>query len=177
MIAAVLLALLACGSAPAFAAVRMPEIYGDNMVLQTNEEYGARAFLNGEADANELVTITANSAKYEVNADTNGNWKVMLNPTASKEDFLTISVVGESGPTLTFRNISYGDVYICSGQSNMVFPLNLALNSSAEIADAANWPNFRLFTVGLNQSAWGGTRVEAWMSPKALSACEHPPIR
>lgn len=107
----------------------------------------------------------------------------------------------------------------------MVFPLNLALNSSAEIADAANWPNFRLFTVGLNtshselnnvngtwlrmtpdnvasfsavcymtardvarmhtgnrpvgliQSAWGGTRVEAWMSPKALSACEHPPIR
>lgn len=106
----------------------------------------------------------------------------------------------------------------------MVFPLNLALNASAEIADAANWPNFRLFTVSLNhsttelntvngswvhmtpqniatfsavcymtardvarmhtgtrpvgliQSAWGGTRVEAWMSAKALTACVHPPI-
>ncbi len=152
---------------------------------------------------------------------------------------------GEDGPARIANNVKYGDVFFCSGQSNMVFPLKLAFNASAEIKTLADFPDFRFFMtaranstqpledfsptpaacdasagfrdcnrwltakeaaledsskdptssfvasfsavcymaardlarlhtgnrpVGLIQSAWGGTRVEAWTSAAALAS-------
>ena len=58
---------------------------------------------------------------------------------------MTIIVSGETGPNVTARHVSGGDVFFCSGQSNMQFPLNLAFNASEEEATLADFPNFRFF--------------------------------
>ncbi|EDQ89810.1 uncharacterized protein MONBRDRAFT_24947, partial [Monosiga brevicollis MX1] len=219
-----LVCLLAVGTVRA--SVHMPSVFSDNMVLQTNAAYGARAFFYGTANPNERVIINmtgVNRAVYEVTADANGDWKITSNPLRVTEDTEAFTVTGEDGDPIIARNVSVGEVFLCSGQSNMVFPVALSLNSSAEEKDAENWPQFRLFLaslvakpteqkdvpgkwvrntpgnvsgfsavcyftardtmrllgntgpVGLVQIAWGGTRVESWMSPEALAACPNPP--
>ena len=205
--------------AAALGAVRMPAYFGDGMIVQTNGEYGARAFLNGMAAPGEQVTVKAGTV-YHTQADASGAWDVQL--LAPKG---TITVSGESGPSIVAADVQSGDVFFCSGQSNMVFPMSLTLNASAEMNTTVDYPNFKLFTVpqrtaatpqfdldrtvpgqakwidatpttianfsavcymavreiarlhtskrpmGLVFSAWGGTRIEAWMSPTALGAC------
>eukprot|EP01052_Picozoa_sp_SAG31_P042490 SAG31_NODE_6761_length_1895_cov_1.702116_3_plen_88_part_00 len=54
--------------------------------------------------------------------------------------------------TVTLSDVAFGDVYLCTGQSNMEFSVNAAANASAEIADSVNYPQLRLATV-LNRPA------------------------
>ena len=57
----------------------------------------------------------------------------------------TITVTGEDGPAVVAHNVSSGDVFFCSGQSNMVFPMSLTINATDEIATLASYPQFRFF--------------------------------
>ena len=57
----------------------------------------------------------------------------------------TITVTGEDGPAVVAHNVSNGDVFFCSGQSNMVFPMSLTINATDEIATLASYPQFRFF--------------------------------
>ena len=227
--------------------VTMPRWFGDNMVLQTNAEYGARAFLSGKAKPNETITVVLSPSgrpAQTTRARSDGTFEVQVMPGTSRR--LTVTVTGEDGPAAVAHNVSGGDVFFCSGQSNMVFPLSMAFNHSAEAATLASFPLFRFFMTGrdtaatpqfdlrpvgangtacdadtncnkwltatealapspstgrafidmfsavcfmtvrdiarmhadnegqrpiaLIQSAWGGTRVEAWMSTEALAA-------
>ena len=50
------------------------------------------------------------------------------------------------GKSQTLSNVAFGDVFLCSGQSNMAFSPNLAFNATEEIADSINYPNIRMFT-------------------------------
>lgn len=121
---------------------------------------------------------------------------------------------------LNLTNILFGDVWLCSGQSNMAHIMNNIDNPEADIANSVNYPNLRTFTVermysnttqedllgvarpwvapspdnigsfsavcylfgtllvdkynipiGLLETDWGGTRIEAWSSPAALNVC------
>ena len=62
-------------------------------------------------------------------------------------------VISDGGTDLTLRDVAYGDVYLCTGQSNMAFSLNEAYNASAEIADSGRYPGLRLATVNLTEAA------------------------
>jgi len=100
------------------ATVTLPSVFGDNMVLQRKTD----AALWGSAKANSKVTITASwtKAKTIVTADAEGNWKTTIStPEAGGPFEMTFS----DGEKLTLRNILIGEVWFCSGQSNMQMPV------------------------------------------------------
>lgn len=67
-------------------------------------------------------------------------------PTAASETPYTITATSGSG-SISLKNVLFGDVWVCGGQSNMVFTVPSAFNATDEIAKADNYPNIRLFTV------------------------------
>jgi hypothetical protein len=141
-----LCSVLAALLSSAAAAVTMPSIFGDGMVLQTNNEYGSRAFLNGFAAPGERVKISG-SGSYEVTADAEGAWSVMINPHgSSSEPSVTLTVQGETGPALSASGCMFGDVFICSGGEEMLVPTKEIANATAEMATASSYPLMRLFT-------------------------------
>jgi sialate O-acetylesterase len=129
--------------------VRMPAIFGDHMVLQQNKKIPVW----GWADPGEQVTVELNKVAVSAKADADGKWRVDLAP-AKVANPPTLTVKGKN--TLTFTDVLLGDVWICSGQSNMEFDLagNLApykgfggAANAATAVPAANDPQLRLFLV------------------------------
>lgn len=98
---------------PLFAQVSLPHIFTDNMVLQRD----APIKIWGKAGKKEAVTVTFNDTKVFAKADNKGNWSVTLQPVAWGGPY-TLQVAGKSN-TVTFENVLVGDVWLCSGQSNM----------------------------------------------------------
>ena len=122
--------------------IRLPSVIGDNMVLQQ----GMQVPIWGWADPCEKITIKASwGGKWEATADANGNWMVKIEPgkTGGPYDLSLESVKN----TIVLKNVLVGEVWVCSGQSNMEFMLNQAVNGRQE-ANEANYPQIRLFTVG-----------------------------
>ena len=140
----VVLALLG-GVITASADVKLPAIISDNMVLQQ----GRQVAIWGTADAGEQVTVTLGEQKQTATADGNGLWKVELEPLKKGGPF-EMTVAGKN--TITVHNILVGEVWVCSGQSNMEFAVwnhNVfggVINEEKEVA-AANYPLIRLFIV------------------------------
>jgi sialate O-acetylesterase len=124
------------------AEVRLPSVIGDNMVLQQ----GMKVPIWGWADPNAKVTITASwgGEKCEATADEDGKWMVKIEPGKAGGPYeMTIS----DGNAVTLKNILVGEVWICSGQSNMEFGVYQGNNAAQEMEDANNYPQIRLFTV------------------------------
>ena len=133
----------------AFADVRVPALVGDNMVLQQ----GKKVRIWGWANPNEKVSITFDGKKTEATTDAQGHWETFIGPLKAGGPFeLTLS----AGNTLTIKNILVGEVWICSGQSNMEWPLINSKNGAQAVAEA-NYPEIRLFTV---QKATSSTRLD-----------------
>lgn len=129
--------LLAFG---AHADVRLPAIFSDNMVLQREKAVPVW----GWAQPGEKVKVECAGQSTSTVADANGKWQVSLKSLKTGGPY-TLKITGNNSITLT--NVMAGEVWLCSGQSNMSFQLNRANNSAQEIA-AANFPEIRLFTVG-----------------------------
>lgn len=135
-----LLAFVATAAAgPAFGEVTMPNIFGDRMVLQR----GMQVPFYGKAAPGEQVTVTVAGKTATTTADEDGAWKVAIGP-LPVANALKVSVAGTN--KLTFDDVLVGDVWVCSGQSNMAWRLAAANNAEQEIADADH-PNIRLYTV------------------------------
>eukprot|EP01120_Amphizonella_sp_Union-15-10_P017193 TRINITY_DN947_c0_g1_i5.p1 TRINITY_DN947_c0_g1~~TRINITY_DN947_c0_g1_i5.p1 ORF type:complete len:494 (+),score=91.72 TRINITY_DN947_c0_g1_i5:100-1581(+) len=117
---------------------------GSHMVLQRAPQ---RANLWGFTSAGVRVEVTFNSATYSAISNAKGEWNVFLPPTPAGGPY-TIRVLSDAGESVFLEDILFGDVYICSGQSNMQFTVREAFNSTAEIAAAANYNQIRVFTVG-----------------------------
>jgi len=129
------------GTGVTFADIRLPAIIGDNMVLQQDQ----KVTIWGWADPGEevMVSVSWHNMKWAVIAGRNGKWEYKMNPPKVGGPYeMTLS--GKN--TITIRNILVGEVWICSGQSNMQWPVQSSNNAEQEIA-AADYPNFRLFTV------------------------------
>ena len=134
-----------------FAEVKLPAIFGDNMVLQQQTD----AAIWGEASSNNTVKVRTSWDKksYSTKADATGNWKVMVRTPAAGGPFtITIS----EGKTLQLNNVLIGEVWICSGQSNMEMTMSgffsmPVLNSNEDIATSVN-ESIRLFTVKREKS-------------------------
>ena len=130
---------------PAFAKVKVPSLIGDNMVLQA----GKKVRIWGWADPQESITVEFANARTTTIADAKGNWQTLIGPFKSGAS-LVLTITGTN--TLSFKNILIGEVWVCSGQSNMEWPL-INTTGAAETVAQSNFPDIRLFTVPKKTSA------------------------
>jgi len=124
---------------PVAADVELPALISDNMVLQG----GTQVPIWGMAEPGERVSITMGERQASATADKEGWWMVKLEPLESGGPF-ELTVAGNN--TITLHNVLVGEVWVCSGQSNMQWSVGRAANPEGEIAEA-NYPNVRLFSV------------------------------
>ncbi len=131
----------------ALAEIKLPAIVSSNMVLQRN----TTIVLWGWADAKEKISIEASwlSEPIKIDTDKSGNWKTEVKTTNSKSP-QTIKIAGKSS-NVTLENVLFGEVWLCSGQSNMQQPINgyngqPTFGTIMTTATSKN-PNLRLFTV------------------------------
>ncbi|RYJ39448.1 Sialate O-acetylesterase [Flavobacterium anhuiense] len=119
--------------------VRMPLIFSDGMVLQRDKQIPIWGF----ADANETVEVHFNKQIKKTTADKNGKWTVNLNAEKAGGPFELV-IIGKN--KITIKNVLVGEVWICSGQSNMEFQVFKTMNSEKEIS-SADYPMIRHFGV------------------------------
>jgi sialate O-acetylesterase len=111
-------------------------------------QQGRTAPIWGWADKGEVVSVTLGEQRYTAKAGDDGRWKIELKKLKPGQ-ILVMSVKGSSGNSLTVKNILVGEVWICSGQSNMHWTFSKdhgVLNNEAELANA-NYNDIRIFTV------------------------------
>ena len=132
-----LLLLFLAGSLTA--QVKLSPIFNSNMVLQQGMEIPVW----GWASPGEKITVTLEKAVASARTDKAGKWTLKL-PAMNYGGPFKMTIKGKTLQTL--ENIMIGEVWVCSGQSNMEFNLLTAKNGEAEIA-ASNYPDIRLFTV------------------------------
>lgn len=116
-------------------------IFGDNMVLQRD----IAVPVWGWGQAGEDVTVEFAGQKVSAKTDVNGKWMVRLSPIPASAEGREMVIRGTKN-TVTFENIVVGEVWICSGQSNMEFPVGGSLNAPREITEA-NYPQIRQIAV------------------------------
>ena len=128
--------LIACSL---YANVRLPKIFNDNMVLQRDHSIPVW----GWADSKEKITVRFNQQTRVVTADKSGKWKIEFSAESAGGPFQLIITAKNS---ITLSNILVGDVWVCSGQSNMEFQLKNSSGADNEII-TANYPQIRQFEV------------------------------
>ena len=185
-------------------------MFQDHAVLQRDKPIS----IWGRAAANDRLTVSFAGNNATAQADGSGHWAATL-PAMSAGGPYTLSVTSAAGARQTIEDVLVGDVWLCSGQSNMVLQVHRSLDSRAEIAGSANdsirmlavglvnsltpletfstpvrWEKAGPATVpefsaacfyfaremqktvpvpmGLVNSSWGGSKIEAWMSTHAL---------
>ncbi len=116
-------------------------LFSDNVVLQR----GIKAPVWGWAAPGQKVTVSLAGDNYETTAGADGKWMLRIKPLTAGGPY-QMAVAAQNGPTVTLNNVMAGDVWICSGQSNMQWGVNGSINAEQEIANA-NYPQIRLFTV------------------------------
>lgn len=129
------------------AEVKLPAIVSSNMVLQRN----TTVVLWGWSDAKEKITIEVSWLSEEMNikADKRGRWQIEVKTTNSKDPQI-IKIKSEASD-ITLENVLFGEVWLCSGQSNMQQPLKGYFGQptfgSVNAISKSNNPNLRLFSV------------------------------
>ena len=125
----------------------------------------------GWADPNETVTVTAGAVKATGTAGADGKWSVNLVGLKAADQPIELVVVGKN--TVTFHDVLVGDVWLCSGQSNMGFGLSESHNAAEEIPKA-DFPTMRQFSVGAKFSSEPQSDCEGkWelTTPKNAGGC------
>lgn len=137
-----------------YADVKMPAIFADNMILQQNQKVPVW----GWAEPGENVTVEFGVQKKETVADVRGEWMLKLDPSKASSEpselIVSSSIGNPSSPEampgqsrqLKIKNVLVGEVWLCSGQSNMALNVLAAQNAKQEISDA-KYPEIRQFTV------------------------------
>lgn len=189
--------------------VALSALFQDHLVLQR----GRPVPIWGRAAPGEGVTVRFGRQEVSTTATADGRWLVRLDAMEASSTPAPLVVTGKT--TVTVNDVVVGEVWLCSGQSNMEWPVSLSDRADAEIA-AAKFPLIRQFRVaravadaptealegawttatpdqvggftavgyffarhlhrklgvpiGLIHSSWGGTPIEAWMSPAALAS-------
>ena len=163
-----------------YAEIKLPAIVSSNMVLQRN----TTVKLWGWADANEKIAIKTSWLKKTINiqADADGNWSIDAQTTNSKEPQY-ISLKSKTS-NITLDNILFGEVWLCSGQSNMEMPMKgyagQPIFGSAEAVVKANNPNLRLFsvtrTIGSKTPLKDANKYSAWQQATPGSVLKYSAV-
>jgi len=190
------------------AKVILHQLFQDHMIIQRNAEVP----IWGWADTGEHITVTLGEQSHKTQAGADGKWQITLSPVPAGGPY---EMTVEGSNTISIQDIYAGEVWICSGQSNMEWTVRNAQNAENEIANA-QYPLIRHFNVprmiattpqekitettsweicspetvgdftavgyyfardlyenlnlpiGLINTSWGGTEVEAWTSARAI---------
>jgi sialate O-acetylesterase len=190
----------------------MNPLFADHVVLQRDQPITVW----GRAKADERVVVSIGDSRAEVVANRDGRWSIDL-PAMSAGGPHTLTASGTTSGTQRVNDVLIGDVWLCSGQSNMQLQVHRALDARAEIANAKN-DSVRLLTIplasnpqpqtefttpivwqavstatiaefsatcwyfarelqksvdvpmGLITAAWGGSKIESWISAQSLRA-------
>lgn len=121
-----------------YGGLKLPCVYTDNMVLQRDTPL----CIHGTANAGEKVVVSIAGQKLTAVANNRGEWSVELRPLAVGTDYTLTIQAGKQ--KREFRHVAAGEVWLCSGQSNMAFRLDQAVTGKRDIA-LANDPDLRLF--------------------------------
>lgn len=202
---------LSCNAVVPAQDIKVNPLFTDNMVLQQKQDITIWGTAKPEGD----VTVIFNDQNKKTSVDENGNWEVVLKPVPAGGPY-KLEIKGKE--TLEINNVMVGEVWICSGQSNMEMPIFSGwseINDAKQEIASANYPDLRIIMVeknssnqpidnfkssgwkvsspesipnfsavayffgrklqkelnvpiGLIQTAWGGTVVEAWTSGESL---------
>ena len=160
--------------AAAQAPFRLSNVFGSNMVIQRD----GPSPVWGWTKAGDTVTTTFNGGKLtSAPADAAGLWVQRLPPTPAGGPFELSFTTSSGGDTLSLTNVLVGDVYICSGQSNMCFGVHQAFNATAECARGVDphYTNMRFTTTAHNnapnpEDQLGGVSLP-WTGPTTHSIC------
>jgi len=122
--------------------VNLPAIFGDHMVLQQNAEVP----IWGWAKPGEKVTIVCSWDGKEIEAqpDNGARWSAVLKTPPAGGPF---SIVVKGYNTIEFNDVMTGEVWFCSGQSNMEWTARAGIDNAEEEIKNANYPQIRMFTV------------------------------
>lgn len=160
--ALIALSLTACSGQAA--PPELPSLFADHMVLQ--RDTACRVWGTASPRSNVTVEVAGKAVIATANAD--GEWMASLPPTKAGGPFtMTVSTTSTHGDgipeAVTFSDVLFGDVWICSGQSNMEWPLRNTDNADAFIADSGD-NELRLLTFERRTSATPVTdpRTNAW---------------
>ncbi len=123
--------------------VTLPAIFSDRMVLQQQSEL----IIWGWARALEPVTVIASwdHQAVQTKADNHANWQVKIKTPKAGGPYHLI-IIGNN--TIVLQDVMIGEVWLCSGQSNMEWSANAGIEGGAEHIQQANYPHIRFFQVG-----------------------------
>ncbi len=135
-------ALLFCLSSiyTAEAQIRLPKLISDNMVLQREQPIK----IWGWAEPKEKITLTFNKKNFKTITAENGKWEIIL-PAQPTGTGFEMFLKGKN--EISIKNIAFGDVWLCSGQSNMVTPMERVKEKYPDDITNANFPDIRNFFV------------------------------
>ena len=122
------------------AQVRLPRLVRDSMILQRD----TKIKIWGWASNGEKISIKFNKKNYKTKADANGNWSIFLSPLKAGGPY-TMDIEGKN--KISLKEILIGDVWFCSGQSNMVHQMNIHDVTYAKDIAEANYPEIRQFWI------------------------------
>lgn len=121
--------------------LQLPSVFGDHMVLQR----GRPVPIWGKTDPGASVTVAFNQQTRTTIADTTGSWTLRLDPLEAGGPY--VFRVSDGKENLEFRDVLVGEVWLCSGQSNMEWPVEWSQDAETEIGNA-KYPLIHLFKVG-----------------------------
>ena len=119
--------------------IRLPKLFSDNMILQREMQVPVW----GWADPGEKVIVELGGHTAETITGTDGKWKLYLGPLDTGGPF-ELRISGKN--TIIINNVLVGEVWVCSGQSNMAMEVQRCLNAKQEMS-SANYPQIRHFQV------------------------------
>ena len=123
-----------------FCEVRLPRLVRDSMVLQRD----TKVKIWGWCSPKEKIKITFENKKYFATGDADGKWKIILSPMKAGGPYeMNIDATNH----IVLKDILIGDVWICSGQSNMVHQMKLHSVRYADEIEKANYPEIRHFWI------------------------------
>jgi sialate O-acetylesterase len=127
-------------------------LFTDHAVLQQ----GVAIPVWGTADPGEAIIVSLGAETQKTRADDKGSWSVRL---ASRDAGGPHTLTIEAENKIVLSNVLIGEVWVCSGQSNMAWSVRRSNKAATEIA-SADWPNIRLFTVKRTVAGVPLTEVE-----------------
>lgn len=144
-----------------FGGLQMPDFYSDNMILQRD----IPLTISGKANAGDQISVLLRKPEkrkakeiqtQQTTAGKDGRWSVTLNPTAAGTNYTLmircLTSTSSVSSEITYKNIAFGEVWLCSGQSNMVFRVDQSIEDEQNEIKAylATNPDIRLFNEKCN---------------------------
>lgn len=122
-----------------FGGLKLPEVFADNMVLQR----GQPVRIYGTANGGDKIEVNFARHKLTTTTDNYGKWEITFPPMQAGGPYQI--EIRDKDTSIVLKNILIGDVWLCSGQSNMAFPLIKSTDGQKELRQAANNKQLRLY--------------------------------